>query len=71
MYNGSNHFGRAYQEELLRAAGVGDGQVNESRRQNQSQGPGLLRRLLSGLFGRKREVEPFPVDFSGEKRFSG
>lgn len=70
MYNGSNHFGRAYQEELLRAAGVGDGQVNESHRQNQSLEAGLLRRLLRGLFGRKRGVEPFLPELSGEKKFS-
>jgi hypothetical protein len=57
MYNGSNHFGKAYQEELLRTAGVGDEQGIAGRRQSQSREPGLLIKLLGGLFGRRR-AEP-------------
>jgi hypothetical protein len=58
MYNGSNQFGKAYQEEMRRIAGVGDEQENEARRQIRSQEQGLLRRLLGGLFGRRKEAEP-------------
>jgi hypothetical protein len=58
MYNGSNQFGKAYQEEMRRIAGVGDEQENEARRQIRSQERGLLSRLFGGLIGRRKEAEP-------------
>lgn len=58
MYNGSTHFGRAYQEELLRTAGVGDEQGGPRLQRSQSEEPGVLVRLLTRLFGRKKEIQP-------------
>lgn len=54
MYNGSNHFGRAYQEELLRAADFEDGREREGRRQSHK--PGMLSRLLGAIFRRREET---------------
>ena len=68
MYNGSNHFGRAYQEEMQRVAGVWDEREAEARRQRKSQEQGLLRRLLGGLFGRRKEAEPAPGSSLREPR---
>jgi hypothetical protein len=68
MYNGSNHFGRAYQEELLRVAGVGEEQAVTGRRKKQSREPGLLTRLLSGLFGRRKESQPSLPELSRERQ---
>lgn len=70
MYNGSNHFGRAYQEEMQRVAGVGDERQAEAHRQKRSQEQGLLRRLLGGLFGRRKEAEPAPDKALREPRIS-
>jgi len=58
MYNGSNHFGKAYQEELLRTAGVGEDPEIKQFRQSQPREAGLLRRLLGKLFGSRKEAEP-------------
>jgi hypothetical protein len=57
MYNGSNHFGKAYQDEMRRVAGVFDEQEIEIRRQTRSQEPGLLRRLL-GWIGQSKQAKP-------------
>jgi hypothetical protein len=70
MYNGSNHFGRAYQEEMQRVAGVWDEREAEARRLRKSQEQGLLRRLLGGLFGRRKEAEPAPGSSLREPRTS-
>jgi hypothetical protein len=58
MYNGSNHFGKAYQEELLRTAGVGEDPEIKQFRQSRPRKVGLLHRLLSRLFGSRKEAEP-------------
>jgi hypothetical protein len=57
---GSNHFGRAYQDELLRTAGVWDQRELEARKQKQSQSQeqGLMRRLLGRLLRRREAVQP-------------
>jgi hypothetical protein len=69
MYNGSNQFGKAYQEEMRRIAGVWDEQENEARRQIRSQERGLLSRLLGGLIGRREESEPTqPLSIRGPRR---
>jgi hypothetical protein len=57
MYNGSNHFGKAYQDEMRRVAGVFDEQEIEIRRQTRSQEPGLLRRLF-GRIGQRKQAKP-------------
>jgi hypothetical protein len=57
MYNGSNHFGKAYQDEMRRVAGVFDEQEIEIRRQTRSQEPGLLRRLF-GRIGQSKQAKP-------------
>jgi hypothetical protein len=55
MYTNLHEFGKAYQGELQRVAGVGDELQVEGRRKGRPKGQGLLRRLLSSLSGRKRE----------------
>jgi hypothetical protein len=50
MYHGSSHFSKAYQDELLREAGVYDEPGIKIRRPVRSQQPGLLRRLVGGIF---------------------
>ena len=57
MYNGSSHFGRAYQEELLRAADFEDGRERQSLRQAHK--PGILSRLLSAIFHHRDEPQPY------------
>jgi hypothetical protein len=59
MFNGSNHFGKAYQEELLHTAGFQDGQEIDAHRKSQSQEQGLLIKFLSGLFGKTEGDLPF------------
>lgn len=75
MYNGSSHFGRAYQDELLRTADVWDGREIESRKQKQgqSQEQSLLRRLLGRLLRRREVIEPAPRGLLKEQQnsFSG
>ena len=58
MYNGSNHFGKAYQEELLRAADFEDGRERLSRRQAHK--PGILSRLINAIFRHRQEPQPYP-----------
>jgi hypothetical protein len=58
MYNGSNHFGRAHQEEFYRTAGVWDEQQIEERRPKKSGEERLLRRLLDRIFDRKKKQAP-------------
>jgi hypothetical protein len=58
MYNGSNHFDKAYQEELLRTAGVGEDPEIKQFRKSRPRKAGLLYRLLGRLFGRRKEAEP-------------
>lgn len=60
MYHNSHQFGKAYQEEMLREAGVKDKHEIEGIIQSQPQGQGLLRRMVSGLFGRKKVAKPTP-----------
>lgn len=60
MYHNSYQFGKAYQEEMLREAGVKDVQEIEGIIQNQAKGEGLLRRMIGGLFARKQETKPAP-----------
>ena len=57
MYNGSNHFGKAYQDEMRRVAGVFDEQEIEIRRQTRSKEPGLLRQLF-GWIGQSKQAKP-------------
>lgn len=57
MYNGSNHFGRAYQEELLRTADFEDGR--ERRGGKQTHNPGILSRLLRAIFRHREEPESY------------
>jgi len=73
MYNGSNHFGRAYQDELLRTAGVWDQQELEARKQTQSHEQSLMRRLLGRLLRRRKAVQPSPQGLVKEQQssFSG
>jgi hypothetical protein len=52
MYHGSYQFGKAYQEEMRRIAGVDDEQDNEIRAQRRSQ----KQRLPGGLSGRKKKA---------------
>lgn len=61
MYHGSSHFGKAYQDELLREAGVFDEQGIEIRRPIRSRQPGLLRRLLGGIFRTGAQKPASPV----------
>lgn len=58
MYNGSNHFGRAYQEEMHRIAGVSDEHQIEGRWRRKPQEGGLLRRLFGWLSRRGKETQP-------------
>jgi hypothetical protein len=55
MYTNLHEFGKAYQGELRRAAGVYDEGQIEGGRKSRAKGPGLLRRLVGRLSNRKRE----------------
>jgi hypothetical protein len=57
MY-GSDRFGKAYQEEMLRVAGVKDEHEYEGIIQSMPRRPGVISRIFGGLFGRKREAQP-------------
>jgi hypothetical protein len=58
MYTNLHDFGKAYQGELQRVAGVWDEQQIESHRKSQAQKPGMLHRLLSRLSDRRKEAQP-------------
>jgi hypothetical protein len=58
MYHNSYRFGKARQEELLRVAGFKEEHDIEGIIRSQPKGQGLLRRMIGGLFGRKREAKP-------------
>ena len=49
MFNGSNHFGKAYQQELLRAADYQEGGNNDSKKDSQAGKSNLLQGLLNWL----------------------
>jgi hypothetical protein len=57
MFHGSSHFGRAYQEELHRIAGVSDEQESEGVQVSRDRGPGILSLILGRLFSRRREAK--------------
>jgi len=58
MYTNLHEFGKAYQGELQRAAGVYDEGQIEGKRKSRAKGQGLLRRLVGMLSNRKREAKP-------------
>jgi hypothetical protein len=70
MYTNLHEFGKAYQGELQRVAGVGDELQVEGRRKGRPKGQGLLRRLVSSLFGRKREQKADSPAILGEPHSS-
>jgi hypothetical protein len=70
MYHNSHHFGKARQEEMLRAAGFKEQQEFEGIIRSQPKGQGLLRRMIGGLFGRKRETKPASTISIQEPRHS-
>jgi hypothetical protein len=57
MYNGTNHFGIAHQEELYRVAAKGGEQHFEERRPRKSSEERLLRGLFGRIFNRKKKQE--------------
>ena len=66
MYTNLHEFGKAYQDELQRAAGVYDEGQIEGRRKSRPKGHGLLRRLVGRLSNRKREQKANSPAILGE-----
>lgn len=56
MFNGSPEFGKAYQDELRRIAGVSDELEFEGLKLSRSREPGILSRLFNRLLARRRDA---------------
>jgi hypothetical protein len=57
MYHGSNHFGKARQEELLKTANIENERTTDRRIQHHPREQGILSKLIGGLFRKRKEVE--------------
>ncbi len=57
VFHGSSEFGKAYQEELRRIAGVSDELESEGLKLSRSREPRILSRLLGRLSNRRREIQ--------------